>query len=237
MRKALFLIFLILVAPVVYAADCSFKPGAKSTVDFLAELPSLEAQLIGCPVPLDANARRLLGSNDAAQLTIDRRDGSLTKVRFTIAGGALSSVKEAEGAHSFEFRMDECTLDTILSADPRMGAFAYLYLQGKVAIIPKGFWNRIKFTLAKVFLNGAMKKQQTPVEGACKQENGAVCKHGGECLSGNCIGDGQGPPWTYRCSCDAFTYKASCPQAPTPVTTASGKRPAGELCEIGRAHV
>ena len=37
---------------------------------------------------------------------------------------------------------------------------------------------------------------------------GELCNHGGECNSGNCIGVGQGPPWTYKCSCDPFKYDA-----------------------------
>lgn len=37
-----------------------------------------------------------------------------------------------------------------------------------------------------------------------KKNPGEVCKHGGECRTGNCVGDG--PPYgqIYRCSCNAF---------------------------------
>lgn len=37
-----------------------------------------------------------------------------------------------------------------------------------------------------------------------KKPTGALCQHGGECTSGNCVGDGMGPPWVYRCSCNPF---------------------------------
>jgi len=42
------------------------------------------------------------------------------------------------------------------------------------------------------------------------KQNGAVCQHGGECESGNCVGMGQGPPWTYGCSCDPFVFRTAC---------------------------
>ncbi len=42
------------------------------------------------------------------------------------------------------------------------------------------------------------------------KENGQVCAHGGECQSGNCVGMGMGPPWTYGCSCDPFVFRATC---------------------------
>jgi len=41
-----------------------------------------------------------------------------------------------------------------------------------------------------------------------KKSAGEVCQHGGECKSGNCVGVGQGPPWTYQCSCDPFKFVA-----------------------------
>ncbi|RJQ16890.1 hypothetical protein C4573_02410 [Candidatus Woesearchaeota archaeon] len=43
-----------------------------------------------------------------------------------------------------------------------------------------------------------------------KKLPGALCQHGGECTTGNCVGEGMGPPWTYRCSCDPFKYVANC---------------------------
>ncbi len=61
---------------------------------------------------------------------------------------------------------------------------------------------------------------------------GALCKHGGECTTGNCIGIG--PPYgsEYRCSCDPFRYEVlSCKGASS--SLASTNRPAGTLCNHG----
>jgi hypothetical protein len=44
------------------------------------------------------------------------------------------------------------------------------------------------------------------------KEVGEVCAHGGECITGNCVGVGQGPPWTYQCSCDPFRFATTGPQ-------------------------
>ncbi len=46
-----------------------------------------------------------------------------------------------------------------------------------------------------------------PEQGNGKQV-GETCNHGGECVTGNCVGTGQGPPWVYKCSCDPQKYDA-----------------------------
>ena len=69
---------------------------------------------------------------------------------------------------------------------------------------------------------------------------GEVCDHGGECTTGNCVGVGDGPPWTYKCSCDPFRFVAAgtdgeCP--PGSVTTQAQEQKAGlgigEVCKNG----
>ena len=50
--------------------------------------------------------------------------------------------------------------------------------------------------------------QPQPQPVAPRSKNpGDVCVHGGECRTGNCVGVGQGPPWTYKCSCNPFRYE------------------------------
>jgi hypothetical protein len=216
------------------AGTCTFDPVSKNTKNFINEVPSLNEKLQNCPVPLDSAASRVFGSSEIVQLTILRSDGTSTSFLFLISGGALSGISVGGGVYGFEVLMDECTFDTILSADSRSGAFAYMYIQGKVKLLSKGFWNRIKLTVARLFLGSAMKKMATPVDMECLKTDGEICQHGGECQSGNCVGVGQGPPWTYRCSCDPFTYKTSCPLEPVvQVDPDTGLRPAGELCDHG----
>jgi len=42
--------------------------------------------------------------------------------------------------------------------------------------------------------------------GVQKKIAGELCEHGGQCKSGNCVGAGFSPPWTFRCSCDPFKF-------------------------------
>ena len=49
-------------------------------------------------------------------------------------------------------------------------------------------------------------EKEIPQPKSEKKPAGAICNHGGECKSGNCVGVGQGPPWTYQCSCDPFKF-------------------------------
>jgi hypothetical protein len=232
-QKSLVSLLIILALAASAFAACEFTPAAKNTAAFLAEVPALNMQLSTCPVPLSGGAKALFGSNNNVQLTITRTDGTTSAVLFTISGAQLTAVSSGAGTHGYEVLITECELDTILASDTKAGATAYLYSQGKAKVIAKGFWNRLKLGTAKVFGSGAIKKSATAVTVSCLKENGAICQHGGECTSGNCVGEGQGPSWTYRCSCDPMTYKTACPTKPTPQVDASGKRPAGELCDHG----
>lgn len=233
MKPIITVLFALFIVPIAVSAACSFQPVSKDTSAFLAEIPSLNTQLVGCPMPLDGAGKALLGNNGAVQLTITRSNGDTASVLFTISGGAISGVSQGTGTHGFEIIMTECQLDSILSSSSRYGAFAYLFTNGKVAIVAKGFWNQLKMRVARMFFMGAMKKAAVAVETDCLKMDGAVCQHGGECKSGNCVGVGQGPPWTYQCSCDPTTFKTNCAVPPVPVTNSNGKRPAGELCEHG----
>lgn len=228
-KKPIF--FLMFILAVYSAAACDFSPNSKNTADFLNEVSDLNSKLSGCPVPLNGAAKAAFGSSQKVQLTINRNDGTTSYVLFSISGGNLAAVSLGSGSPGYEIFMDECTFDTVLKNG--FGAFSYLYLQGKIKVVPKGFWNKLKFNVAKAFATGILKKSAVEVKSECQKENGAVCQHGGECSSGNCVGDGQGPPWTYRCSCDPSKYMASCPAETAPAANPSGLRPAGELCEHG----
>ncbi len=67
-----------------------------------------------------------------------------------------------------------------------------------------------------------------------KKPAGALCNHGGECQTGNCVGEGQGPPWTYRCSCDPFRYVGGpCPTTQTSTAPPGQKKNPGDVCQHG----
>ncbi|HLG23930.1 MAG TPA: hypothetical protein VI564_03315 [Candidatus Nanoarchaeia archaeon] len=61
------------------------------------------------------------------------------------------------------------------------------------------------------FCNGAYTGNVGPGNAVSEKKNpGEICKHGGECRSGFCVGDG--PPYglVYRCSCTMFSITYGC---------------------------
>lgn len=82
--------------------------------------------------------------------------------------------------------------------------------------VPCGVHSAVKQMNRCAFDINRARGTQAPPVGSCpaptapepgKKEPGEVCQHGGECRTGNCVGTGQGPPWTYKCSCDPFRYE------------------------------
>ena len=233
MNKILIIFFVAALASFSVHAACTLDIQSKNTASFLNEIPQLNITLQGCPAPIDSSAKLVLGSNEIVKLSIIRSDASTADVFFIVSKGNLVSITTSTSKYGFNVVVDECNFDAILSSNSRYGAFAHAYTQGKAKIVAKGAWNSVLLLLAKPFLNPAMKKAAIPYTVDCLKNNGAVCNHGGECRSGNCVGVGQGPPWTYQCSCDPTKYMENCPVQTPPVSNPSGKRPAGEICEHG----
>lgn len=122
------------------------------------------------------------------------------------------------------------TIDGILaSSDPgravvsaiQRGAIRIQYSSGAA-----GWRLRAAIGAANAGLLGAA---QTASQG---KPVGAICQHGGECETSNCVGDGMGPPWTYRCSCNPFRYTALGCTNSDPSLVPSTKQN-GETCAHG----
>jgi hypothetical protein len=231
--KIMIILFIAVLASFSVLAACSLDIKSKNTAAFLNEISTIDAALKNCPVPMPSSVTSLLGNNQILKITIARTDGTTSEAFFTISGGALSAASTTGTTFGFNLWIDECALDAVLSSDNKFGAFAYIYTQGKAKLQAKGFWNSIVLSISKPFFNSAMKKAAVQTDMSCLKADGALCDHGGQCKSGNCVGEGQGPPWTYRCSCDPMKYMTSCPAKPAVQQDANGLRPAGELCDHG----
>ncbi len=121
------------------------------------------------------------------------------------------------------------TIDGILRSSNAAAATLAAIQRGAILIQysngAAGWRLRAAMGAARVGLLGQVQQVSTG------KDAGALCQHGGECTSGNCVGDGQGPPWTYRCSCDAFRYTTSgCAADPSLVPRTKAK---GETCAHG----
>jgi len=220
----------------VALAQCALDIQAKNTRDFLAEIPALNDKVKDCPVPLPGIAASLFGGDDMS-LFITMQDNLVERVYFGVKDGAVVAVLKNPAPAKFTVTLTECQLDAILGAESRMGAFAYLYATtGQIKITGNTFWAKTKLLIAAPFVKSALKKEATEVKVECasaapsttKKQPGDICNHGGECGTGNCVGEGQGPPWTYRCSCDAFKYVAGPCQA-GPAKTGEP----GDICQHG----
>ena len=226
----------LIIALPLASADCDFQITSKTAKDLLNEVESLNAQLATCPFPLPSPLS-LVFSNDLIQVRVTMQDGSIENILYEIKNGKLSSIqRKSIGNPDFIATTGECEADAILLSDDKLGSGAYAYNQNRITLNAVGFLNQFLFLLIKpVAKIGAKKIAKTTDLSCIKQENGALCDHGGQCLSGNCVGTGQGPPWTYRCSCDPFKYATAC--QPTPESESQKLpdtgRDNGQVCDHG----
>lgn len=216
MKKIILFVCLLVVFSAAASAACLENMQAKSTEEFLNNIVSLNAQLDNCVVPSPADK---LFKNAVVSIKIFMQGGKTEPVTIMVQDGKITKI-ERIGANkpTHIIGIGECELDTILRNNNRVGVLAYLYGQNKIQMSAVGFMNKIKFGIAKMGLKLVLGKLQTPAEITCstaagtaasKKKVGEVCAHGGECETGNCVGIGQGPPWTYECSCDPFKYVAA----------------------------
>ena len=129
--------------------------------------------------------------------------------------------------------LDQATLTKIWQADDSASEFKKAW--GK-EIKYKGLTFGTKF---KTFFMGIgmrfagfFKPKQAPAAPSLKSV-GEVCEHGGECETGNCVGVGQGPPWTYKCSCDPFRFVAAGTDGECPVGSQTRYEEPDTLKQVG----
>lgn len=246
MKKRLLIglfVLLLLAWSVSAQQDCLDAITAKDTRSFLNEIPSLNAQLGTCANEVPSPADRFL-KDEIVSVKIFMQDGSTEPFTVTTQAGKITDI-EAVGASkpTFIVGLGECEFDTILRTSNKLGAIAYMYQQNKITLSAVGFFNRLKFGVVKLFINPVFKRIAEETTTACstaggdaaeKKEVGAVCQHGGECKTGNCIYDtGEGPNRIYRCSCDPFKLVTTpgCPQ--TPEYPESNLGQPGDICQHG----
>jgi hypothetical protein len=241
MEKGLFflpaLVFFLVVSISLVSADACPSIDATTTQNFIDEIMSRE----DCEVQLPSPLHRFF-SDEEINLVIARKDGSTTNLLITIVDGQITSLGGGYSENpTYVITVEECSLDTLLRNNFDMGTVAYMFNNGKINIGAHGFWNSIKWFGTKLVVGQLLKSQEVETEILCDGQRGpvgAVCNHGGECETGNCIYiGGEGPDRTYKCSCDPFRYdpyvdsEGNCPNVPEYPEDDSGK--AGALCQHG----
>ena len=165
--KNLFLIgvFILVVMSVqAQAMSCLDAITAKKTTDFMAGIPELNSKISSGACEDKIPFFR----NEAVNAQVSMTDGSAENFYLTIQKGLFQSITSgAAGKPTLLMKIGECEFDTVLSSDNKGGAFAYLYLQKKIGLSAYGFFKKLKFGAAKMFMGSAMKKAQTPADIAC----------------------------------------------------------------------
>lgn len=198
----LFAIFLI----GIVSAECEFN--VKNTKELLEKVPEINSMLSECALEIPSPANRLFG-NQIINVQIVRQDGSRDTILIKTNDNSLKSIElEFSENPDYVATIADCALDNALASNNPASAFAYLYNKRHLTIEPHGFFNIIKFKVAMFFAKGPIESMEKEISTGCsKKKVGAVCNHGGECETGNCIYvTGQGAERTYKCSCDPFEY-------------------------------
>jgi hypothetical protein len=146
------------------AMSCLDAITAKNTADFMVGLPDLSAQLASGA----CDNKIPFFKNELMNVEVAMKDSPTQAFHLTIQKGLINSITAgAADKPTLLMKIGECEFDTILRSDNKGGAFAYLYLQKKVDLSAKGFFKKLKFGAAKLFMGGALKKIQTPLDMAC----------------------------------------------------------------------
>jgi uncharacterized Fe-S cluster protein YjdI len=216
MRQAIIALFCILCALPVHAAITSYS-------DLMTKFRD--------PVALDAEipaqARSMLGTNHWTLIItgtgieyywFETLDGHIVRT-----GRGRRSSPPATGL----IMTSRQTLDNIFASQDKMRTTMSALSDGRLQIMylsSAGIRARLSIGVTRIV-------SSSPPPGT--KGVGEVCAHGGECVTGNCVGAGMGPPWTYLCSCDPFKYATSGPQCASPVVIPAGGNPAGAVCKHG----
>lgn len=100
-------------------------------------------------------------------------------------------------------------IEGILNSPDRVKATAQSIRSGRILIMYKSAAQGVKTKMLIGSVKLGFVPGQAPSGGKAV---GEICAHGGECTTGNCVGVGMGPPWTYKCSCDPFKFATVGPQ-------------------------
>jgi len=160
-------IMFIFLAYGVSALGCPVKPTAKTTSALLAEIPSINDALKTCPMEIPSQMKKLI-TNGVFLLEITDNDD----ISATINQGNLTEVKIGDSSsYNYKISVSSCQLDNILSKQNPVGAFAAYYLSGKANLGAKGFVNKIKLWIGKMFLKPALNKVKVAVDDCTNSTN------------------------------------------------------------------
>ncbi len=234
---------MLIMSTVVFGqTGCSVTVNAKTTQQFLAEIPRINSQLANCPIQLPKGAGMIMSSGDT-DVAIAMNNRNTEHFAVTTASGKIVAIAQgASVACTQKVAITENNVDAVLAGGPANGGQIALNLAATKQVTVKGctFFSKLRlFFFNPVFRFFAKKAavpaptlqsaaQPTPTPANCGQL-GEQCNNRG-CLSGICgapkeqNADGQWGFWNYRCL-DQQQYDANC--------VGRGNTPAAWSCLTG----
>jgi hypothetical protein len=186
---------------------CKISFTATNTQELIKDIPSLNAQLMGCPQQIPKGTGLVFANGDT-QVDISMNAGGTQSFLVTISNGAVTGVKSGSGNCKQKISTTETDVDNVMSSTSVGQAIAYIIGQKKLkvqgcTILPKV---RLFFVNPIVrLISRSQASQPPPTKPAPNCGNiGEQCNNRG-CFSGICGAPneqnayGQWGYWNYRC--------------------------------------
>jgi len=142
MKRLLWILFLFVIATAaVEAANCPIMY-ARNTQDLLNEIPSLDTQLQGCPVPLPSGLSWVIGGDVLVEISMTA--GGTEYVTVDVHNKQIVGVDTGKLACKQQVRIKESDLDLALASRSRSGALIYLFVNKAITLKGCTVWQSFK---------------------------------------------------------------------------------------------
>ncbi len=199
------------------SGSCKINIVSQNTQDFFKEIPSLNAQLQGCPVALPKGTGLVL-ANGITQVNVAMNTGAIQGFYLTVSNGLITGIAAGTSSCKQRLAMMESDLDTILLSSNQLGTVSSMIASKKIGISGCKLLTKIKLAIIKPVINYIAKKQAPPTPPPPKPppncgQIGEQCNNRA-CWSGMCgapkeFVNGQWRYVNYRCITQA-EYTANC---------------------------
>lgn len=186
---------------------CSISLNANNVADFFNQIPSLNAQLQGCPQTLPSKSGFVLVNGDTA-VDVKMNSGSTQSFTITIASGVVTGIKSGKGACKQMITVSENDFNTALSSTSFGNAAAYLLSNGKIKVSGCSFLSSTRLFFVNPIVKFFAGRSSPTLPPAKPAPNcgyvGEQCNNRG-CFSGICGAAkeqnsyGQWGYWNYQC--------------------------------------
>lgn len=199
------------------AGACKIKIYANDIADLINQIPSINAQLQGCPQKIPSAANSIVKDGNTV-VDVTRNSGSTESFTIQIQNKQITGVSTgAASTCAQRISVSEADLDTALKSQNIGTAASYLLGQKKIKVTGCTFISKVKFFFVNPFARMAARKAAPTAPPARPAPNcgqvGEQCNNRA-CFSGMCGApkeniNGQWRYVNYRCI-DQADYNANC---------------------------